>query len=130
MDRKRVFKTKTFDRWARKVVVDELLCIAAREIEAGVFEADLGHGLCKKRIATPGHGKRGAVRTLVAKQHSSAIFFLVGREKSQSGKDFPDSVVSAAKAIADSLQTLTPAQLEELAASGNLKEICSGQKGE
>lgn len=60
MDRKRVFKTKTFDRWARKVVGDELLCIAAREIEAGLYEADLGHRLCKKRIATPGHGKRGA----------------------------------------------------------------------
>jgi len=45
MDRKRVFKTKTFDRWARKVVGDNLLCIAAREIEAGLYEADLGHGL-------------------------------------------------------------------------------------
>jgi hypothetical protein len=32
---KRVFKTKTFDRWARKVVSDTLLCWAAREIERG-----------------------------------------------------------------------------------------------
>ena len=52
MDRKRVFKTKTFDRWARKVVGDVLLCSAAREIEAGLYEAGLGHGSCKKRIAT------------------------------------------------------------------------------
>jgi len=43
MDRKRVFKTKTFDRWARNVVGDNLLCIAAREIEAGHYGADLGH---------------------------------------------------------------------------------------
>ena len=106
MDRKRVFKTRTFDRRARKVVGDNPLCIAAREIEAGLFEADLGHGLCKKRIATPGHGKRGAVRTLVAKRHGSArlgsaVIFLVGREKSEPGHDFPDAVVSAAKSLAD-----------------------------
>lgn len=101
MDRKRVFKTRTFDRRARKVVGDNPLCIAAREIEAGQFEADLDHGLCKKRIATPGHGKSGAVRTLVAKRHSSAVVFLVGREKSEPGHDFPDAVVSAAKSLAD-----------------------------
>jgi len=121
---------KTFDRWARKVVGDEPLCIAAREIEAGMFEADLGHGLCKKRIAIPGHGKSGSVRTLVAKRHSSAVIFLVGREKSQPGQDFPDAVVSAAKTIAGSLQRLTLAQLEALAECGHLKEICCEQKSE
>lgn len=125
-----MFKTKTFDRWARKVIGDHSLCIAAREIEAGIFEADLGHGLCKKRIATQGHGKRGAVRTLVAKRHSSAIVFLVGRKKSQPGQDFPDAVVTAAKTIAESLQALTLVQLEELAESRDLKEICSEQESE
>ena len=48
---KRVFKTKTFDRWARKVVADDLLCQAAHEIEQGQYEADLGGGVCKKRVA-------------------------------------------------------------------------------
>ena len=48
---KRVFKTKTFDRWARKVVSDDLLCQAAHEIEQGQYEADLGGGVCKKRVA-------------------------------------------------------------------------------
>ena len=81
MDRKRVFKTKTFDRWARKVVGDNLLSIAAREIEAGIFDAGLGHGLCKKRIATPGHGKRGA-----------AIIFL--RLRPQSAPDPAEAAAS------------------------------------
>ncbi len=48
---KRVYKTKTFDRWARKVVSDDLLCQAAHEIEQGQYEADLGGGVCKKRVA-------------------------------------------------------------------------------
>ena len=56
---KRVLKTKTFDRWARKVVSEELLCQAAREIEQGQYEADLGAGVCKKRVAVPGQGKSG-----------------------------------------------------------------------
>ena len=47
---KRVYKTKTFDRWARKVVSDDLLCQAAHEIEQGQYEADLGGGVCKKRV--------------------------------------------------------------------------------
>ena len=81
MNQKRVFKTKTFARWARKVLNDELLCKAASEIERGEFEAGLGQGVCKKRIALPGQGKSSSTRSLVAKQHASAIFFLAGREK-------------------------------------------------
>ncbi len=83
--KKRVFKTKTFDRWAKKLLNDEALCRAAREIEQGLFEADLGGGICKKRVAIAGMGESGGTRTLVAKQHSAAIFFLLGREKSAPG---------------------------------------------
>ena len=72
---KRVFKIKTFDRWARKVLSDALLCQVAVEIEQGLFEADLGGGVCKKRVPVPGKGKSGSTRTLVAKKHKGAIFF-------------------------------------------------------
>ena len=77
MGAKRVFKLKTFSRWARKLVTDEALSVAASEIEQGVFEADLGGGVCKKRVAVAGKGKSGSTRTLVAKKHGHAIFFLV-----------------------------------------------------
>ena len=53
-DQKRVFKTKTFDRWAKKLLGDDTLCRAAREIEQGLFEANLGGGFCKKRVAKIG----------------------------------------------------------------------------
>lgn len=79
MDRKRIFKTKTFDRWAKKLLSDEVLCKAAREIEQGIYEADLGADL-QKRVAIAGMGKSGGTRTLVAKEHEAAIFFcLEGR---------------------------------------------------
>ncbi|MBX3585984.1 MAG: type II toxin-antitoxin system RelE/ParE family toxin [Ramlibacter sp.] len=123
---KRVFKTKTFSRWARKVVSDAALCQAAREIQQGLFEADLGGGLCKKRVALPGQGKSGSSRTLVAKKHKDAIFFLAGREKSQPGSDFSDQEVEAAKIIAGALQAADGSKLDELVAAEILKEICHG----
>ena len=121
---KRVFKTKTFSRWARKALSDFALCQAAREIEQGLFEADLGSGLCKKRIALSGQGKSGSSRTLVAKRHKDAIFFLAGREKSQPGSDFSDQEVEAAKIIAAGLQAANVQKLDELLAAEILKEIC------
>lgn len=130
MRSKRVFKTKTFDRWAKKLLSDDLLCAAARDIEQGRYEADLGGGVCKKRIAVPGQGKSGATRTLVAKQHPSAIIFLVGREKNAPGTDFPDTLVEAVKVIAGSLHRQSMEKLDEMKTSGELKEICNAQKGQ
>lgn len=128
MPLKRVFKTKTFDRWAKKLLRDDALLAAARDIEQGLFEADLGAGVCKKRVAIPGQGKSGSTRALVAKQHANAIIFLVGREKSSPGADFSDAVVDAAKLIAASLQAQSVAMLDTLKRSGELKEIDDGKK--
>jgi hypothetical protein len=122
---KRVFKTKTFDRWARKVVSDELLCQAAREIEQGQYEADLGGGVCKKRVAVPGQGKSGSTRTLVAKKHNAAIFFLAGREKNAPGSDFSAKEVEAAKIIGHALESANIKKLDDLVATEVLKEICN-----
>ena len=126
---KRVFKIKTFDRWARKVLTDVLLCQAAREIEQGLFEADLGDGVCKKRVPIPGQGKSGSTRTLVAKKHKDAIFFLAGREKNSPGTDFSDKEVDAAKIIANALANANNQKLDELVATEILKEICDGKNG-
>lgn len=125
---KRVFKTKTFARWAKKLISDDVLCQAAREIERGEWDADLGQGVCKKRIALPGQGKRGATRTLVAKQHRSAIFFLAGREKSDPGSDFSANEEEAAKIVGKSLQAATVDKLAVMKNNGVLLEICDEQE--
>ena len=125
MLRRRVFKIKTFDRWAKKLISDPLLCAAALEIEQGRYEADLGGGVCKKRIAVPGRGKSGSTRTLVAKQHDTAIFFLVGRSKSDPGSDFSAKEEEAAKIYAGLLQAADAEKLNQLTAGGVLKEICN-----
>lgn len=122
---KRVFKTKAFDRWAKKLIPDQLLCVAAQEIIQGNFDADLGGGVCKKRISLSGQGKSGSIRVLVAKKHKLAIFFITGREKSEPGKDFSLTEEAAAKIVAKGLQAVNEPQLEQLKRDGVLKEICN-----
>ena len=121
---KRVFKTKTFSRWAKGLLTDVQLCKAAKEIMHGLYEAELGTGLCKKRIAIFGQGKRGVTRTLVAKESVHGIFFLVGRQKSDPGSDFSDAQVDAAKIIGAALQKSSPQKIDDLVVNGVLKEIC------
>jgi hypothetical protein len=123
----RVFKTKTFDRWAKKLLGDAQLCEAAQEIAKGQYEADLGAGLYKKRIASLGQGKRGAFRTLVAKRNEASIFFIAGRQKSDPGADFSEAELGASKIIAKGLLLASPEKLDALAADGTIKEICNGK---
>jgi hypothetical protein len=127
---KRVFKTKTFARWSKSLLPDKSLCDAALEIENGQYEADLGSGVYKKRIALPGMGKSGGTRTLVAIENSHALFFLLGRSKSDPGNDFSDEQVSATKEIAVAFRALTKTQIEQFKTAGKIKEICNGSEVE
>jgi hypothetical protein len=55
-----IYKSREFARWARKQgLKDTALCDAVEEMANGLYEADLGGNLLKKRIARPGQGKRG-----------------------------------------------------------------------
>lgn len=71
-------------------------------------------------------GQKWIARTLVAKKHKDAIFFLAGREKSQPGSDFSNKEVEATKIIASGLQAADAQKLDELLAAEILKEICNG----
>ena len=125
---KRVFKLKSFSRWAKKVLADAQLCDTAREIERGHYEADLGAGLCKKRVAVAGRGKRGATRVLVAKGGTNGIFFIAGRKKSDPGSDFSDSHVAQARLIGEALQKADTDKLDRMTDDGTLEAICHGNQ--
>ena len=124
MKSKRVFKLKTFARWAKKILTDDQLCAAAKEIFAGQYEADLGAGICKKRIPVPGQGKRGATRTLVANKSAHGVFFMAGRSKSDPGTDFSEASVAQAQLIAKDLQASTILQIKDAMQDGFIEEIC------
>jgi hypothetical protein len=102
--------------------------VAAIEVMAGQFEADLGGGICKKRVATPGQGKSGGTRTLIATRHKGAVFFLTGRQKSDPGSDFTAKQQAAAKMVARGLQVADDRKIKDLLADGSIKEICNDAK--
>ena len=78
----RYLKTKFFARWARKAgVSDGLLREAIREFEQGLYDADLGHYLFKKRIPLRGRGKRGGARTILFYQEGEKLVFCFGFAK-------------------------------------------------
>jgi hypothetical protein len=78
----RVFKTRSFNRWAVKAgLSDTALLKAVADIERGLIDADLGSNLYKQRVALPGRGKSGSTRTLLATRFAGAVYFLFGFEK-------------------------------------------------
>ncbi|RRD69912.1 MULTISPECIES: type II toxin-antitoxin system RelE/ParE family toxin [unclassified Desulfovibrio] len=63
---KRILKTRPFNRWLRKTLLDDnTLLKAIDEMERGLVDADLGGNVYKKRVALPGRGKSGSTRTLI-----------------------------------------------------------------
>ncbi len=80
----RIFKLKSFSRWAEKHdLTDAALKCAVEEIVAGSVEANLGGNLYKKRIATKGRGKSGSIRTILAYFAGNKTFYLYAFEKSE-----------------------------------------------
>ena len=80
----RIFKTKWFTKWAKKErLSDTALREAIDEIEQGLADAKLSDFVYKKRIAQPGHGKRGSTRTILAFKTGEKAFFIFGFAKNE-----------------------------------------------
>jgi hypothetical protein len=98
-----IYKTRLFGRWARgQGLSDSMLCQAVREIIEGLYEAERGGSLLKKRIARPGQGKSGGFRTIVATGECAWCFFLSGFAKSER-TSMDDDEVAALKAWAEDM---------------------------
>jgi hypothetical protein len=118
--------TRLFDRWSRKEGLSaKALCKAVEEMSAGLYEADLGGGLLKKRIARPGQGKSGGFRTIVATNKGDRWIFVYGFAKNERSNIDTDEE-EGLKKIAAHLLSLTPQALSKAASAGEVKEVdCS-----
>ncbi|HDZ77888.1 MAG TPA: type II toxin-antitoxin system RelE/ParE family toxin [Gammaproteobacteria bacterium] len=120
----RVFKTRYFFRWMRKTkLTDKALCAAVIEMDAGLFDADLGGDILKKRVALPGRGKSGSTRTLIATNKNNRWFFVFGFEKSDRA-NINKKELEALQEIAKDLLKLDSNQLDRQVDNGALQEIC------
>jgi hypothetical protein len=119
----KLHKTPQFNRWARKNdLEDDDLCNAVREIAEGLYEANLGGGLFKKRIARSGQGKSSGFRTMIASNRKDRWVFLYGFAKNErssvSGKE-----QEALRKVAGDLLTATPKTIETMTLNNKLMEV-------
>ena len=118
-----IYKTRWFDRWARKQGLPTVdLCKAVREMMGGLFDAELGGRLFKKRIAKAGHGKRDGFRTLLATNKGSRWVFVYGfpkNERSNIDKDEEEAL----KKLAAHLLSLTVQAVTKAKQAGELMEV-------
>jgi hypothetical protein len=125
-----IYKTRWFDRWADKQGLDDLsLCNAVREMIAGLYEADLGSGLLKKRIARPGKGKSSGFRTLIATNRENRWMFVYGFPKNERS-NIDKNEAEALKKLATELLSLTSEALETAKDDNELMEIDCDAKEE
>ena len=118
-----IVKTKKFDRWARKAALtDVLLCHAVEEMVNGLIDADLGGGVFKKRVALPGKGKSGSVRTLLATNRHDRWFFVFGFEKNDRA-NISTKELEALHLLADNLLSLDDEQIHTAIVDGALLEV-------
>lgn len=78
--------TKQFAKWASKQKIPETeLATALAEVQAGIFEANLGGHIYKKRIPFKGQGKSSSGRTIICYKKDDRAIFIHGFAKNEKG---------------------------------------------
>jgi hypothetical protein len=119
----RIFKTRWFARWADgERLSDSALRATVDEIAHGLVDANLGGHIFKKRVAIPGRGKSGGLRTLLAFKSGERVFFLYGFAKSACA-NVSNKELLALKVFARKLLDYDARALQKAMVAGELYEI-------
>lgn len=123
-----ILKSKGFDRFASKQrIQDETLRNAIQETEQGIYEADLGGGLIKKRIARQGEGKSGGYRTIILYRRGRLAVYLHGFAKSEQG-NLSTRDLQILKKAASVLKALSAEEMAKYVEDGILMEVKDGRE--
>jgi hypothetical protein len=119
----RIFKGKVFYHWAKDVgLTDNKLKEAINEIKDGLYEANLGGNIFKKRVSLFGRGKSGGVRTIIAFKADKHIFFIYGFAKNERS-NISEKEELALKKLAKLYFSFNDVQLVKAVHSGELFEV-------
>jgi hypothetical protein len=119
----RVFKNKSFARFARKArITDAVLCAAVDAASQGRIDADLGGGVIKQRIARQGEGKSGGFRTIILFRLQHRAFFIYGFAKNEQDT-IRDDELEAFKMLAVVMMAYDDEVLAKATANGTLTEV-------
>lgn len=122
-----VYKARRFNQNTKKLgIPDKVLQQAAEDIKQGLWEADLGGGVIKKRLPLQ-QGKRGGARTVLFFKSGCHIFFYDGWAKntvsSKSAKEIEDDELAAYRKLATAFLAFTDRDIEKLTNTGFLIEV-------
>jgi hypothetical protein len=116
-------KNKYFTRWARKQgITDKMLWKAINEFEDGLFEANLGNHLFKKRLALPGKGKSSGTRTILFYQKDKKLIFCHGFEKNDQN-NLTGFEIKFLNKLSDSYQYLPEEEIIKMIKNNRFFEI-------
>lgn len=120
-----VYVTKEFARFARKAgLLDTKLLLAAGDVAKGQYDADLGGGVFKQRVAREGGGKSGGFRTIILFRAGGHSFFAHGFAKNDKANVSPKELKTL-KQLADVLIRFSDEQLQTAKTAGELIEVVS-----
>ena len=120
---RRIFKTRWFERFARKENIrDAALVDAVTRAESGQVDADLGGGVIKQRIARPGQGEVGRVPGDHLFPPGERAVLAYGFAKSERANIDADEEKQFKEAGRYVLR-LTKKQIDELLKKGDLVEV-------
>jgi hypothetical protein len=118
-----VYQTKEFARFARKERMStKALLQAAADVAQGHFNADLGGGVFKQRVARSGAGKSGGYRSILFFKAGRHTFFAYGFAKSERA-NVSAKELRALKKLADELLGYSAVKIAAAEAAGELIEL-------
>jgi hypothetical protein len=118
-----IFKINDFSEWAEEYnVSDEILFNVIMEMNNGLFDANLGGNVYKKRIPLDNKGKKGGGRTIVAFKHNDKAFFIYSFAKNKQD-NINERELKALKKLAKIYLNLTEKEITEALLEGNLIKV-------
>lgn len=123
-----VFKTRVFNRWAkRERLADRNLCEAVLEMQQGLIDARLGGGVVKKRAARAGQGKSGSYRAILASNLGDRWVFMFGFAKNERD-NIDGKELKLMKDLAAVFLAMDEQMLKRAITAGELVEIRHGKQ--
>ena len=96
------------------------------EVESGIFDADLGGHVLKKRVRFQGQGKRGSGRTIICFMKDHRAIFVHGYAKNQKAS-VSKKELEAFRRVAEILLNLSPDQVENSIMTGTFIEVTNNE---
>lgn len=119
----KILITRHFGKWAKKQRINfDSLKEAAYEVIEGKTEANLGGELYKKRLAIPGKGKRGAIRTILFFKRDDKLIYIHGFKKNEKSNISP-SEHKLFKSLADIFRNTSAKDLTHAIQQGDFEEL-------